>query len=480
MSIVMQSSRHSPLIVGGHDRWTEKILTVTDKWTGTAMGQVCCADSVVLDEAIGYAAAAMPMTSCLSLAERRAILDRCCTGLEREQNHYVEIMVSEAGKTIQEARMEWQRCLDTFRLAAAACHDAQGEVLALDSTQRGQGYRGWYRRVPVGPVLLISPFNFPLNLVAHKVAPAIAAGCPWVLKPASKTPMIALLLGRLIVQSGWPVKACSVLPCDRQEAQRLVESDVFRLLSFTGSADVGWALKSRAGRKRVLLELGGNAACILARTADWQNAVPALVRAAFGQAGQSCISVQRLFVHHSIYDCVRNALLEHAKAFRVGTPEDEHACMGPMIDDREARRLAEWVAEAQAAGGGVLLGSTIESNHVQPVILESVPEHYRVVAEEVFAPLLVLDCFDQLPDLITQLNKGRYGLQLGIYTQDISEAMHCWDHAEVGGVIVNDVPSWRSDLMPYGGVKDSGIGREGVRAAIQEMTESRLMVLHQS
>ena len=290
---------------------------------------------------------------------------------------------------------------------------------------------------------------------------------------------MALLLGRLVVQAGWPAQACSVVACGREEGRILVQSEVFRLLSFTGSADVGWALKAQAGKKRVLLELGGNAACILSASSDWQMAIPALLRAAFGQAGQSCISVQRIFVHRSIYDQVRQALVEQAATLRVGSPEDECALMGPMIDQGEAMRLAAWVSEAEEAGGRILLGSAIESSHVQPVIMEFVPERCRIVAEEVFAPLVVLDSFDQLSELITRLNQGRYGLQLGIFTRELAEAMYCWEHAEVGGVIVNDVPSWRSDLMPYGGVKDSGVGREGVRSAIQEMTEPRLMVLRQ-
>ena len=334
-----------------------------------------------------------------------------------------------------------------------------------------------FQHVPIGPVSLITPFNFPLNLVAHKIAPAIAAGCPFVLKPASRTPLGALVIGEVLSNLELPQGAFSILPCSPAIAAPLVTDDRLKLLSFTGSSSVGWKLKSLAGKKDVALELGGNAACIVDHDSDIDDVVRRLVVGAFYQSGQSCIGVQRILIHQEIYTDVKTKLKKATAELVAGDPRNESTFVGPMIDESEAVRVEAWIQEAIDEGANLVCGGSRVGSVVQATLLENVPNHLPVVCEEVFGPVAVLEKFDCFDQAIEQVNASRFGLQAGVFTRDIYKIQKAWDELEVGGVVIGDVPSWRVDHMPYGGVKDSGLGREGIRFAIEHMTEIRNLVI---
>jgi len=334
-----------------------------------------------------------------------------------------------------------------------------------------------WKRVPIGPCSFISPFNFPLNLAAHKVAPALAAGCPFVLKPASLTPIGALVIGEVLAETDLPRGAFSILPCTRAGAARFTEDERLKLLSFTGSPGVGWDLKAKAGKKPVVLELGGNAAVIVDEDADLDDAIERIVFGAFYQSGQSCIGVQRIIVHSSLYNSFRTALVEKTRALVSGDPKLESTFIGPMISEKEATRLQGWVEAAVEAGATLLCGGTRDGAMLEATLLEDVPGGQDVVMQEAFGPVAVLSTFDDFDSALAEVNDSVFGLQAGIFTRDLYKAHAAWDRLEVGGVVIGDVPSWRVDHMPYGGVKDSGLGREGVKFAIEDMTEVRLMVI---
>jgi acyl-CoA reductase-like NAD-dependent aldehyde dehydrogenase len=334
-----------------------------------------------------------------------------------------------------------------------------------------------WKRVPIGPCSFISPFNFPLNLAAHKVAPALAAGCPFILKPASLTPIGALIIGEVLAETSLPKGAFSILPCRRDGADLFTTDDRLKLLSFTGSPEVGWALKARAGKKPVVLELGGNAACIVDEGSDIDDAVARIVFGAYYQSGQSCISVQRVMVHEKHYDEVREKLSAAVNALVHGDPKNENTFIGPMISEKEATRLHNWVQEAIEAGAVVLAGGERDGAMLQATLLEDVPADTNVNCQEAFGPVAILSSFRDFDAALDEVNNSDFGLQAGIFTRDIYKIQKAWDELDVGGVVIGDVPSWRVDHMPYGGVKDSGLGREGVRYAIEDMTELRLLVI---
>ena len=386
-------------------------------------------------------------------------------------------MCIEAGKPINDARGEVGRLIDTFKIAAEETPRLLGETLPLDISPRAKGYRGMTQRVPIGPCAFISPFNFPLNLAAHKVAPAIAAGCPFVLKPASMTPIGALLIGEILAETDLPKGAFSVLPCRRDSADLLTEDDRLKLLSFTGSPDVGWKLKARAGKKPVILELGGNAACVIDNDWDLDDAVARVIIGAFYQSGQSCIGVQRLFVHSDVYDVFKEKLIAKTRTLKSGDPKDPQTFIGPMISEDEAERLHNWINDALNRGATLLCGGGRDGNMLQATLLEGVPADCDLSAEEAFGPVAILEPFDDYDAALKRVNDSRFGLQAGIFTRDLYKAQKAWDTLDVGGVVIGDVPSWRVDHMPYGGVKDSGLGREGIRWAMEDMTELRLMVI---
>ncbi|HEV2680296.1 MAG TPA: aldehyde dehydrogenase family protein, partial [Rhodanobacter sp.] len=387
----------------------------------------------------------------------------------------------EAGKPIKDAAGEVTRLIETFQIAAGEAVRIHGETLNLELASRLDGYHGYTKRVPLGPVSFITPFNFPLNLVAHKVAPAIAAGCPFVLKPAEKTPIGALIIGEVLAETDLPKGAFSILTLDGKHAAPLVEDERFKLLSFTGG-QVGWELKARAGRKKVVLELGGNAACIV--DADQRphldRVVERLVFGAFYQSGQSCISVQRIYAHADIYDALKKKLVAATKKLKAGDPKNKGVFLGPMIDEAAAERLHGWIAEAKKAGGRILCGGTRSGNTLEATLMENVPVDAKANRMEAFGPFALLAPFRKFDHAIAMVNDSDYGLQAGVFTDSLDHAMRAWNELEQGGVIVNDVPSFRVDNMPYGGIKLSGLGREGVRYAIEDMTELRLLVMRES
>jgi len=452
-------------------------LEVTDKYTGKVATRVALANPAAIERAIAAAVEAASAMARLPHWKRQAILLRCVAEFEARREELAEALCVEAGKPIRDSRGEVGRLIDTFRIAAEEAVRIGGEILPLDISARAEGYRGMWKRVPVGPCSFISPFNFPLNLAAHKIAPAIAAGCPFVLKPASRTPVGALLIGEILAETELPAGAFSILPCAREHADPFVEDDRLKLLSFTGSDEVGWELKRRAGKKKILLELGGNAACIVDEDVDLEDAVGRVIVGAFYQSGQSCISVQRLIVHEQVYDAFRDRLVAETRKLKVGNPLDEETFIGPVISEAAAERIEQWIREAERAGGRILCGGRREGVMVEPTLMENVPRDQKLVTQEAFGPVAVLSCFSKFEEALREANDTRFGLQAGVFTRDLYRAQRAWDELQVGGVVIGDVPSWRVDHMPYGGVKDSGLGREGIRNSIEAMTEIRLLVI---
>lgn len=453
-------------------------LPVVDKYTGEIACRVALADARAIDEAIGAAVQAAPAMAAMAACDRQAVLEHCVQRFRERFDELADALCVEGGKPIKDARGEVTRLIDTFKTAAEAAVDISGEVIPMDRSPRAKNYRGMWKRVPIGPCSFISPFNFPLNLAAHKVAPALAVGCPFVLKPASLTPIGALIIGEILAETNLPKGAFSILPCRRDGADLFTTDDRLKLLSFTGSPEVGWDLKARAGKKKVILELGGNAAVVLDETWDsLDDAVERCVIGAFYQSGQSCISVQRILVHESIYDAFREKFVAAVSGLKHGNPREEDTFIGPVISDAEADRMERWIKSAVAAGARVLCGGTRQGRMVQATVLENVPVTEPAYAEEFFGPMALLKPFRTFDEALAEVNNSRFGLQAGVFTRDIYRAQKAWDTLEVGGVVIGDVPSWRVDHMPYGGVKDSGIGREGIRYAIEDMTELRLMVL---
>ena len=411
--------------------------------------------------------------------KRQEVLEHC---VRRFQERFEELAVSlciEAGKPIKDSRGEVSRLIDTFKIASEEAVRMNGEVMALDRTPRTEDYVGMWKRVPIGPCSFISPFNFPLNLAAHKVAPALAVGCPFILKPASLTPLGALIIGEVLSEADLPEGAFSILPCTRSGARLFTEDERLKLLSFTGSPGVGWNLKARAGKKKVVLELGGNAACLVDEDAELEDVIERLVFGAFYQSGQSCIGVQRILVHEKIYDALSERLVAATRALKAGDPKDPETFIGPMISENEAARLESWIQAPVQHGARILCGGQRDRAMLNATLVENVPRGEDLCTQEVFGPVAVLSKFSDFDAALAEINDSIYGLQAGIFTRDIQKAHRAWDRLDVGAVVIGDVPSWRADAMPYGGVKDSGFGREGVRWAMQDMSEVRLMVLRQ-
>ncbi|WP_436717299.1 aldehyde dehydrogenase family protein [Roseiconus lacunae] len=473
----MTMQNRYPLYLANRPQYSEATLDVTDKYTGKVVSTVSLANTNMIDRAIEAAVEASDAMRQLPPYRRQRILNHCVRRFEERADALADSLCVEAGKPIKDSRGEVTRLIDTFRIAAEESVRIEGSVLNLEISRRAEGYRGMDRRVPIGPCSFISPFNFPLNLAAHKIAPAIAAGCPFVLKPASRTPIGALLIGEVLAETDLPRGAFSILPCHRDAADALTTDERFKLLSFTGSPEVGWDLKSKAGKKKVVLELGGNAACVVDQDADLDDAVERLIVGAFYQSGQSCIGVQRILVHHAVYDRFRDKLVDATRQLQMGDPKDESTFLGPVISESEGERLKGWIDEAIAAGATLLCGGGRDGAMVEATLLENVPETLPICAQEAFGPVAVLSTFQDFDQAIKQINDSRYGLQAGIFTRDLYKALKAWDELIVGGVVIGDIPSWRVDNMPYGGVKDSGLGREGIRYAIEEMTERRLLVI---
>jgi acyl-CoA reductase-like NAD-dependent aldehyde dehydrogenase len=452
-------------------------LDVTDKFSGEVATRVAMADAKTIDEAIAWSVKAEKPMAAMAPYERQAILYHCVKRFQERFDELALALCIEAGKPIKDAQGEVTRLIDTFRVAAEEAVRIEGEIPNLEISARAKGYRGFIKRVPIGSCSFISPFNFPLNLAAHKVAPAIAAGCPFVLKPASRTPIGAIIIGEILAETDLPKGAFSVLPCHRDGADLFTTDERFKLLSFTGSPAVGWDLKARAGKKKVILELGGNAACVVDKDADLDDAVERIVFGAFYQSGQSCIGVQRIFGHADIYEELKTRLVERTQKLKKGDPKDPETFIGPMISEGEATRLHNWVLDGVKSGGTLLCGGERDGAMLDPTLMENVPNGCAVVEDEAFGPVAILESFSDFDAVLERVNDSVFGLQAGIFTRDLYNAQKAWDVLDVGGVIIGDVPSWRVDNMPYGGVKDSGLGREGIRWAIQDMSEERLMVI---
>jgi glyceraldehyde-3-phosphate dehydrogenase (NADP+) len=470
--------RQLQLYLGGEWKDGHDQLTVYSPFDGHQVSKVARAGRAQLETALRLAAGAAEDTARLTAADRVSILNRACHLIHSRRRELALAISEEAAKPIALARVEAERCLDTFTEASRLAR--QPEVTAQDLTgyASGAGRLALIRRVPVGPVLAITPFNFPLNLVAHKLAPAVAAGCPVVLKPASQTPSPALILAHILDEAGLPHGALSVVPSASSDAERLASDDRVALLTFTGSMEIGWKLKQLAWRRRVALELGGNAAVVVEPDiADLDDVARRIAGAAYGYAGQSCISVQRILVHEDIYMAMRKALARATEAVKCGDPSKRGVVCGPVIDAVNADRIEEWIDDGVTSGGRMLTGGHRSGNLITPTLLEEVPPNRPVVADEVFGPVAVLDPYEDFAQALNMVNLSRYGLQAGVFTNDTSKIQEAWHKIEVGGIIHNDVPTWRTDPMPYGGVKGSGVGREGPLFAYREMTEERMLVL---
>jgi acyl-CoA reductase-like NAD-dependent aldehyde dehydrogenase len=456
-------------------------LAVTDKFTGEVAFRTALATPDVIEQAIeGAVRAAEPMARLASF-QRRDVLLHCVERFRERSAELAYALCVEAGKPIRDAEGEVTRLIDTFRIASEEATRNYGEVQPLDISERAKGYMGIWKRVPIGPCSFISPFNFPLNLAAHKIAPALAAGCPFVMKPASLTPLGAIIIGEVLSECDvLPEGAFSILPASRDGADLFTTDERLKLLSFTGSPEVGWALKARAGKKKVVLELGGNAAVVVDKDADLDHALERIVFGAFYQSGQSCIGVQRILVHDSIYDSFRDMLVAKTRTLIAGNPHDRETFIGPMISEKEAQRLKGWIDEAVAAGATLLTGGGLKGAMLEATLLEGVPERCDANKEEAFGPLANPSRFTGWDEALAAVNDSKFGLQAGLFTRDLHQVLEAWDRLEVGGVVVNDVPSYRVDNMPYGGVKDSGLGREGVRFAMEDMTEIRNLVIRRA
>jgi glyceraldehyde-3-phosphate dehydrogenase (NADP+) len=461
-------------------RWHEEgeAFEVLSPFSRAAIGSTYRAEQRHLEAAIEASVRSFEVTRRLPAHERRRVLAAVADGIRRRSDEFSATMALEAGKPIKAARAEVERAILTFTVAAEEAVRIGGEWLPLDRVAAGTGRAAIIRRFAIGPVAAITPFNFPLNLVAHKVAPAIAAGCTIVQKPSPHTPFCSLMLGELIEQAGWPAGALNVLSLSNEDARKMACDDRFKLLTFTGSAAVGWELKREAGKKRVTLELGGNAACIVHSDADLDHAAERIAAGGYSYAGQSCISAQRIFVQRSVERQFIDKLLARVSLLKVGDPMDPATDVGPLINADAASRVARWVEEAVAGGAEILAGGKGEGMFYEPTVLTHTSPRMKVNCEEVFGPVVVVEPYDNFDEALRRANATRFGLQAGVFTRDSALLFSAFETLEVGGVISNDVSSFRIDHMPYGGIKDSGFGREGLKSAIEDLTEPRLLVLH--
>lgn len=474
----MQFKSQYPYYLGGKAVQANSDLEVRNVYTGEVATRVALADAAIVTEAIGLAEGSRDAMRRLPPYRRAEILNHCVQRFDERFEELALGLCIEAGKPIRDARGEVTRLIDTFRIAAEETTRFGGEYMSLEISPRADGYESITKFVPKGVLSFITPFNFPLNLTAHKVAPAIAVGAPFVLKPADKTPIGALLIGEILAETDLPEGAFSILPTLPEEAGPFSEDPRLKLLSFTGSPQVGWMLKKKAAHMPVTLELGGNAGCIVDDSADLEFAADRLTTGAFYQSGQSCISVQRVLIHDSVYDKLLPLLVERAEALVAGDPMEESTTLGPIINPEAAERVEAWVGEAVENGAKLLTGGKRDSLFFDATWLENVNHKDKAWCGEVFGPVSSVERFSDFREAIRLVNESDYGLQAGVFTRNMDHAFYAWNELEVGGVVINDIPSMRVDSMPYGGVKGSGIGREGIRYAMQEMSEVRLLVLN--
>lgn len=465
-----------PIYSAGRFIEGDKILEVVNPYTGHAFASTWRADLSHLESSIEAALNTGDKLKQIPSYERAAILSDIADGIMQNADEFAELITCEAGKPVRYANGEVLRAAQVFRIAAEETKRLPKEYISLDWTPAGTRKEGLVKYFPVGPVAAIAPFNFPLNLAVHKVAPAIAAGCPVVLKPASSTPLSALLLAQLIDQTQLPKGAFSVLPLDRTAGNSMVTDERFKLLTFTGSPEVGWKMKRNAGKKKVVLELGGNAGLIITETADFDDAADKAVTGAYSYSGQVCIHTQRIFVKNKIYNLFIDRFVERTLKLRDGDPLDPETEFSVMINEANAVRVEQWVNEAVNQGAKVLCGGTRRGTLFEPTVLTNTKEEMKVCALEVFGPVVTIEPYSDFRDAVSMINNSRYGLQAGVFTNKLDEMNSAFENIETGGVIINDVPTFRVDHMPYGGVKESGLGREGVKYAIHDMLEPRILV----
>jgi glyceraldehyde-3-phosphate dehydrogenase (NADP+) len=463
--------------IGSELRTSERVEQITSPFDGDVVGEVFVAGDADMDDAIGAASEAFELTRRMPTHQRISILRAAAAGIEERAEELARLMTRESGKPIRFSRGEVARAVVTFQLGAAEATRPTGEVLPIDLEARAEGRLCLHARVPRGPVAAISPFNFPLNLIAHKLSPAVAVGASMVLKPPPQCPLTGFVLGEILAEAGLPHGALNILHCNPTTAQRMVEDDRMKVLSFTGSDVVGWKLKSLAGRKQVLLELGGNAPCIVDEGTDLDVCMPPIVMGSWAHAGQVCIKVQRVFVHRSHYDSFLERFVADTQAIACGDPMDDATIVGPMIEAVHVERVLAWIAEARAAGAELHCGGEADGQVVQPTILTKVDPGQRVCKDEVFGPVTVVEPFDTFEEAVAACNAGRFGLQAGLFTHDIGRALQAFRDLDYGGVLINDVPTFRVDNFPYGGTKDSGFGREGIRFAMDEMSEPKVLLM---
>ena len=467
-----------PFLIGG--RWSQAttVAPVRNPYTGETIAHVCQASPADAESAVQSSVEGAAAMRRLSGYARSTLLANAAQALQARQEEFARTMTAEAGKPLTDARREVGRAIQTLSIAGEEAKRIGGEVVPLDWSPGMEAYWGVTRRFPIGPILGITPFNFPLNLVVHKVAPALAAGNSILIKPAPQTPLTALLLGDLLLKAGVPPGGLNILPCDNTVAEQLVVDSRFKLLSFTGSAPVGWMLKAKCGKKKVVLELGGNAAVIIEPDADLEYAAQRCVTGGFTYAGQTCISVQRIFVHESVVESFTEQLMTRVRGLATGDPGDERTVVGPLIDAGAAQRIDGWIGEAVAQGARLLSGGSREGSVVRPTVLSQVTAAMNVSCREVFGPLVTITPYREFEAALNAVNDSDYGLQAGIFTNNIGRIFQAFEQLEVGGVLANEIPTFRADHMPYGGIKDSGIGREGLRYAIEDMTEPKLLVVN--
>ena len=466
----------TPLIIAGNLRNSEATTEIRSPFDGHVIASVCQATGGDADEALRAAENAFAETRSLPAWRRAAILEHIAHRIDREALDLARGIALEAGKPLAAARTEVQRAVQTFHVAAEEAKRIGGELLPLDWTAGSDGRAGLIRRFPIGPILGITPFNFPLNLVAHKLAPAIASGNPIIIKPAPQTPLTALRLGEMAVDAGWPRGAISVLPCSNEVTAAMLADSRLRMLTFTGSSEVGWKLKAMAPRLRCTLELGGNAAMIVHEDADLELAAKSILAGGFSYSGQSCISVQRVFVHKTRWQTLAQRLTEGIEQMVAGDPLDETTQIGPMISLAAAERAAAWIEKAVDAGARLITGGERRGAQLSPALLAKVPHTAALFKEEAFAPIVFLNTYETFEEAIAAVNDSRYGLQAAVFTKDWGRITQAFREIEVGAVLVNEATSWRAEHMPYGGTKERGTGREGLRCAIESMTEERMLI----
>jgi len=466
-----------PLLLAGELRTTDSGWDIRSPWSGDVVGRASVGGPAEIATAIDSAACTASAAAALPSHARAATLDRIAGGLVERREELARLLAAEAGKPLAAARTELERTIFVFRQGSEEAKRIRGEVLPLDLMPHGEKRWGLTRRFPLAPISAITPFNFPLLLAAHKLAPAIACGASMILKPPPQDPLSTLALAEIVQAAGYPAGALSIVPCSNEDASPLLDDPRIRMVSFTGSARVGWMIRERAAKKRVVLELGGNAAAIIEPDADLDHAVKRCIFGGYTYSGQSCISVQRILVHEQVYDAFLDRYLGAVRALRTGDPLAEGTDVGPMIDEANAVRAVSWLEEAKAEGARVPVGGTRRGAVVEPAVVLDSTSEMKVNREEIFAPVTTVRSYGSFTDALAIANDSPYGLQSGVFTHDIRRIWQAFETLEAGGIIVNDVSGFRVDHMPYGGVKQSGSGREGVRYAIEEMTEVRLLVI---